>query len=556
MGLSVHPSGARTARSSPELLIDSRWTNRRGCGRNVGARRPVLSWTAEGSRLDGPRDWRDEDPGLPIKFGPASNAEYDPEPFLPPVLTGDDPARARGVRRERAAARACRRREFLLSICGAATTLLVLDACAREAHRADPARVTSEPGGGYDISPEATIELEPAHQVIGGEEFVFDIQGHLLEYDLNPVFNGVDFWQSFPQQNCGEDDPRVCFSIDHFMELMFLRSDTSMLVLSALPIYPQGSPLSPRIMDETRRIAEGLCRDERVLLHAQALPNVGRPQDALDGMEAAAAPLSHRRVEDVHALPQRSSRTTATPGGWTTTTRRSRRWGSASSARRSSWASPRSAPTRGSRAARSTPRPGTSARPPGATRSRTSWSTTPGSSRATTEGPYTRATSHLGVNRLIASMKRAGIGPNENVYAELGSTWWYVMRYPDQAAHVLGKLLRYVGEDNVVWGTDCLFYGSPQAQIQAMRSFHISEEFQERYGYPALTKRIKHKILGLNGARLYGIEPITDPCDFTRRELETLRRTLPGRTRTLGPTTRAEAERFREHHREEVATTS
>jgi uncharacterized protein len=57
------------------------------------------------------------------------------------------------------------------------------------------------------------------------------------------------------------------------------------------------------------------------------------------------------------------------------------------------------------------------------------------------------------VNRLITSMRRAGIGPNENVYAELGSTWWYVMRYPVQAAHVLGKLLKYVGEDNVLWGT-------------------------------------------------------------------------------------------------------
>ena len=62
-----------------------------------------------------------------------------------------------------------------------------------------------------------------------------------------------------------------------------------------------------------------------------------------------------------------------------------------------------------------------------------------------TEGPYTPETAHLGVNRLIASMEREGIGPNENVYAEIGSTWWYVMRYPDQAAHVLGKLLKHVG---------------------------------------------------------------------------------------------------------------
>ena len=64
------------------------------------------------------------------------------------------------------------------------------------------------------------------------------------------------------------------------------------------------------------------------------------------------------------------------------------------------------------------------------------------------------------------------------------------MRAPTQAAHVLGKLLTHVG-DNVVWGTDCLFYGSPQPQIQAFRAFHISSEFQERYGYPALTKELE-----------------------------------------------------------------
>jgi len=70
------------------------------------------------------------------------------------------------------------------------------------------------------------------------------------------------------------------------------------------------------------------------------------------------------------------------------------------------------------------------------------------------------------------------------------------MRTPTQAAHVLGKLLKHVGEDNVVWGTDCLFYGSPQPQIQAFRAFHISDEFQERYGYPKLTKELRAKVLG------------------------------------------------------------
>jgi hypothetical protein len=97
------------------------------------------------------------------------------------------------------------RREFLLSICGAATTLLALDACTREAVRAVSPGAT--PGGGYSIPPEATSEPEAGHEAIGGEEFVFDIQGHLLEYDLIPILNGQDFWERFPQKNCGRTTP-------------------------------------------------------------------------------------------------------------------------------------------------------------------------------------------------------------------------------------------------------------------------------------------------------------------------------------------------------------
>ena len=145
-------------------------------------------------------------------------------------------------------------------------------------------------------------------------------------------------------------------------------------------------------------------------------------------------------------------------------------------------------------------------------------------------------------------MRRHGVGPNQNVYAELGSTWWTIMRDPTQAAHVLGKLLRYVGEDNVLWGTDCIFYGAPQDQIQTFRSFEISSEFQERFGYPELTRERKAKVLGLNGARVYGIEPTTRRCEFTRRDLEEIRRQIGAKHATYGPRNAAEVERVRAHH--------
>ncbi len=81
------------------------------------------------------------------------------------------------------------------------------------------------------------------------------------------------------------------------------------------------------------------------------------------------------------------------------------------------------------------------------------------------------------------------------------------MRDPDSAAHALGKLFRYVGEDNVLWGTDSIWYGSPQDQIQAFRSFQIAPELREKHGYPEITQSIRAKVFGLNATRPYGIDP-------------------------------------------------
>ena len=98
------------------------------------------------------------------------------------------------------------------------------------------------------------------------------------------------------------------------------------------------------------------------------------------------------------------------------------------------------------------------------------------------------------------------------MYAELGSTWRFLMTNPDAAAHVLGKLLLHPGEDRILWGTDSIWYGAPQDQISAFRAFEIGESMQEMYGYPALTGRAKEKILGLNAAALYGVDVEETRC--------------------------------------------
>jgi hypothetical protein len=92
------------------------------------------------------------------------------------------------------------------------------------------------------------------------------------------------------------------------------------------------------------------------------------------------------------------------------------------------------------------------------------------------------------------------------VYAELGTTWFSLVRRPEDAAHVLGKLVKYLGPDNVIWGSDSIWYGAAQPILDAFRVFQIPDSMCEKYGYPKLTPEIKHKILYQNACGAYGID--------------------------------------------------
>jgi hypothetical protein len=111
------------------------------------------------------------------------------------------------------------------------------------------------------------------------------------------------------------------------------------------------------------------------------------------------------------------------------------------------------------------------------------------------------------------------------------------MSDPTAAAHVLGKLLVHFGEDNILWGTDSIWYGSPQDQIESFRAFQISEELQEKHGYPALTDAVKRKIFGLNAAKLHGLDPAAGACRFDRAELQEVRFRFGRKNQTYGPVT-------------------
>jgi len=130
------------------------------------------------------------------------------------------------------------------------------------------------------------------------------------------------------------------------------------------------------------------------------------------------------------------------------------------------------------------------------------------------EGPYDPMAT-IGIDTLLAALDRHGVPPNSNVWVDLGTVWRQVLTDPTQAAHVLGKLLSRVGTNRLLWGTDAVWYGSPQPQIAAFRAFQITPEYQDRFGYPALTDAVKRQVFGLNAAALFRVDPTTTRCGLT-----------------------------------------
>ncbi len=113
-----------------------------------------------------------------------------------------------------------------------------------------------------------------------------------------------------------------------------------------------------------------------------------------------------------------------------------------------------------------------------------------------------------------------------NVYADVGAVFGgVVIGHPRLAAGMIGTLVQGLGLDRVLWGTDSVWYGSPQWQIEALRRLTMPDDLMRRYGLPDLGEpqgRIKNAILGLNGARIFGVEPriavMEDGFDALKRD--------------------------------------
>ncbi len=410
-----------------------------------------------------PRTYDPEGKRLPIKLDSTSNGEFEPVPL--DAVTRRANALAQERADENARRRGLDRRGFMISACGAASALLAFNEANAEAGRS---------GGFFELDRTAALDPEAALEGLAGREFVFDVQGHFVgQHGLGRVGLGGS---------------------EKFIKDIFLDSDTDMMVLSFIPSRREKELLTIQEADETRRIVEKLEGSRRLLLHGRANPN--QPGD-LEGMDELAETwgvsawkcytqwgpdgrgfflhddLGLEMIEKARKLGVRNICVhKGLPFG-----RESYEHSIASDI-------------------------GVVAKMFPDVNFLVYHS---GFITGQTEGPYDPERGE-GVDALIRSVEDNGVGRNANVYAELGSTWRFALRNPEMAAHIVGKLLKHIGEANVLYGSDCIWYGSPQDQIQAFRSFQISEEFQETYGYPKMTPELRARIFGLNAAKPYGLD--------------------------------------------------
>jgi uncharacterized protein len=432
------------------------------------------------------------DERLPIPLEPLSSDEYAPLPLSPVVQEARKQACEKVT--DNARRLAMPRRDFLRTAMASAAVLMTLDACSKDKAKSEG----RSPGGTFNLPKDSDLDDGAARSVLDSDLPVLDAQSHFLEYDLSQP-DTDPFYKGFPHQNCGLKDHRACFSIDSYIQSMFKESETALAVISAIAAPgPREGALSVDMMNIARDRVKQEVGGDRILLHGLLAPSTKALSDVLDELEVIA--------------------TTFNVVGWKAYTNNGRGWrlddgnadapqvGLASLQKILELNVPRVCIHKGISGGDEFLSPadvGPAAKQFPEIRFGVYHS---GWEPGTIEGPYTAAKADIGINRLITSLHKAGIKKHTNVYAEIGTTWFNIMQDTTQAAHVLGKLVNAVGEDRVLWGTDSIWYGSPQGMIDAFRAFEISSELQEKHGYPAMTESLRGKILARNVGHFYDLD--------------------------------------------------
>jgi predicted TIM-barrel fold metal-dependent hydrolase len=519
------------------------------------------------------RSWPELAERLPVDVMPRSNGE-----FIPPQATAQQ-RRIMEIQRAEAERWAQKmgvsRRSFLRTAAGFTVGFWAINQ-VRGSKFGHYALAHGDSKACTDLKDPGTGQEYQLNNLPG--EFIFDIQSHHVDSGgtwriTNPGFE-VFFAAIWPQsspipgygQSSGEVDPIEYLSRYYYMKELYLESSTNMTVLSAVPSSPDLNPLPVHEAAETVRMVRELSGSERAVMHAFVMPNRGSfGTTSIDtGVDPVFMGQEFRMMED-HAAEYREilrAWKVYTPwgdvpnaSGWFLDDRVGRKFvekvievGNATGVPKTICCHKGFAlPAFDQRAA--SPRDvGPVARDYAAD----------GLNVIVYHSGYDSETvgkypgddwdeSQRSVDSLIKSLRASGWsarhfapggtpgqplsggdgdpeahGNVPNVYGEIGAVWGSVMNDPKEASHLLGKLIYYVGPKRVVWGTDSLWFGSPQSVIVGMRTFQMSDEAKELYRLPFgldgdvenplapapnPARTIRNGILGRNAAAVYGVDP-------------------------------------------------
>lgn len=363
----------------------------------------------------------------------------------------------------------------------------------------------------FEVPATALLDQEEARSALGGGrgggDFVVDVQCHYVASDRFESIGAqgvLQFIRSVAPDRFRELDGATSLRLAEFLRCVFIESETRVALLTAAPGIGGHNILDNAEISGTRELVDRLADTGRLLHHAIVHPNILGELDGLEEVVSRHRPSGFKVYTLYGAAAEGSADRSS--GGWMLDDdtsgipflEKARALGVRVICAHKGL---------GGLAPTSSPRdigPAAAAFPDlNFIVYHSGYEVRNGDEE---EGVYTEHTAHLGTNRLVASLRNSGIEPGANVYAELGSTWFLLVNRPREAAHVLGKLLNAVGEENILWGTDSPWYGPCQPLIDAFRAFQIPASMQEEFGYRALTSETKARILGGNACKLYGID--------------------------------------------------
>lgn len=456
-----------------------------------------------------------DSPELPFPFWAVSNGEW-----CPPGPSARQLAAARLYTAEadrRARRLGMSRRDFVRSAAGMATGFFVLNTAAGLPSQGSAAVLP--------VSPEQCDDPEAARELFSAEYFVMDVQLHHVDTDLFP-FPGLGTLRFFhPDDPPGLTDTQKLELLNqtNFVKEVFVDSETAVGVLSGVP---DGVPMPPATMQATRDLVNQLAGSERAIAQAMIdpAPSANSPGTALS------------TFEDQVANGARGVKCYTGNGNWRLDDE--------------TIAFPmyQEAERLGIRVVnvhKGFPGLGGSQGllTDDVAAATAAWPNLDFVIYHSAFFPASNGPEFQGIDAFMADIQ--GMGARHNLFSEVGSTFASalvdVVANPLGPAHLMGKLLANLGSWRIVWGTDSVWWGSPQWQIDAFKILQIPQQLQDDFGYPPLTDRMKARILGRNAARLYGVDIAAKRCEIEADQIVTAREAIGGeRNRSLlayGPDT-------------------